>query len=73
MYLPVRCFTCSKVIGGKWDAYQAHLAEGLEPAEALDTLGMRRYCCRRMFLGHVNMIDTLLQFKSKGRGGVGAL
>jgi DNA-directed RNA polymerases I, II, and III subunit RPABC5 len=68
MLIPVRCFTCAKVIGGKWDVYQAHLSEGLQAAEALDILGMKRYCCRRMFLGHVDMVDRLLQFKPRQKG-----
>ena len=31
--------------------------------EALDHLGLVRYCCRRMVMTHVNLIERLLQFK----------
>lgn len=32
---------------------------------ALNRLGFTRYCCRRMFLGHVNMIDNLLEYEQQ--------
>ncbi|TLN19211.1 hypothetical protein FDZ71_05075, partial [bacterium] len=28
----------------------------------LDELGMKRYCCRRMFISHVDVIDELLKY-----------
>ena len=28
----------------------------------LDDLGLERYCCRRMMLSHVEIIDELLRF-----------
>ncbi|KAL3319292.1 DNA-directed RNA polymerases I, II, and III subunit RPABC5 [Cichlidogyrus casuarinus] len=62
MIIPVRCFTCGKVVGDKWETYisllQAELAEG----DALDTLGLKRYCCRRMLLSHVDLIEKLLNY-----------
>ena len=30
--------------------------------EALDALGLDRYCCRRMLLTHVDLIERLLQY-----------
>lgn len=32
---------------------------------ALDKLGLRRYCCRRMILGHVDLIEKLLNYSIK--------
>jgi DNA-directed RNA polymerase I, II, and III subunit RPABC5 len=30
--------------------------------ELLDKIGFTRYCCRRMFLSHVDLIDKLLNY-----------
>ena len=42
MIIPIRCFTCGKVIGNKWDEYLKLLSEGKEISAALDELGMKR-------------------------------
>ena len=31
--------------------------------KVLDELGLERYCCRALFLGHVDLIDTVAEFK----------
>jgi DNA-directed RNA polymerase I, II, and III subunit RPABC5 len=59
MIIPVRCFTCGKVIGNKWEEYQV-LIEYMEEKLALDTLKLHRYCCRRMVLTHTELIDKIL-------------
>jgi DNA-directed RNA polymerase subunit N len=28
----------------------------------LDSLGVKRYCCRRMLISHVEIIDEILKF-----------
>uniref|UniRef100_A0A6C0F6E0 Uncharacterized protein n=1 Tax=viral metagenome TaxID=1070528 RepID=A0A6C0F6E0_9ZZZZ len=61
MIIPVRCFTCNKVTGNKWNPYCEMINNGCSEKEALDSLGLKRYCCRRMLLGHVDIIDQLLQ------------
>ncbi|NPA99773.1 MAG: DNA-directed RNA polymerase subunit N, partial [Crenarchaeota archaeon] len=33
-----------------------------DPGKVLDDLGVRRYCCRRVLLAHVELIDQLLMF-----------
>ena len=38
------------------------IKEGKTKKEALDELGLKRYCCRRMILSHVNLIDKLLKY-----------
>lgn len=65
MIIPVRCFTCGKLIANKWNKYLALLKEKVKsgiqnPEKAiLDDLGYKRYCCRRMFLTHVDLIPVI--------------
>lgn len=50
--IPVRCFTCGKVIGDKYQRY----IEGVKcasVADTLDSLGLKRYCCRRMMISEI--------------------
>ncbi|MCQ2819017.1 MAG: DNA-directed RNA polymerase subunit N [archaeon] len=65
MIIPIRCFTCGKVIGNKWDKYLELLNNGTSASDALDQLGLRRYCCRRMLLTHVDLIEKILLYNSK--------
>lgn len=62
MIIPVRCFTCGKVVADKWEEFQREVSQGEDPAKVLDSLGMTRYCCRRMFLSNVELIDESLKF-----------
>jgi DNA-directed RNA polymerase I, II, and III subunit RPABC5 len=55
MLIPIRCFSCNKVIADKWEMYQKIIADGGTEALALDTVGLKRLCCRRMYLGHVDI------------------
>jgi DNA-directed RNA polymerase I, II, and III subunit RPABC5 len=62
MLIPVRCFTCGKIIGNKWEKYVNYLAQEISEGDALDKLGLKRYCCRRMVLTHVDLIEKLLAY-----------
>lgn len=62
MIIPVRCFTCGKVIGNKWETYLSLLQADFNEGDALDELGLKRYCCRRMVLTHVDLIEKLLNY-----------
>ena len=62
MLIPVRCYTCGKVTGNKWEPYQEYLRQGMTPKEALDKLELKRYCCRRIILTHVDLFDKLLAY-----------
>ena len=55
MIIPIRCFSCCKEIASKWEKYQKLIKDGSTEAQALDEVGLKRYCCRRMFLGHVDI------------------
>ncbi len=57
--------SCGKVMADKWEAYNKELASGKAPKKVLDELGIKRYCCRSLFLTHVDMIDNITKFKSR--------
>lgn len=62
MIIPVRCFTCGKVVGDVWEEFARRVKAGENAGEVLDSLGIKRYCCRRMLLSHVEIIDEILRF-----------
>ena len=62
MIIPVRCFTCGKLIGDKWEEFERRVKAGENAGEVLDSLAVKRYCCRRMLLSHVEILDEVLQF-----------
>lgn len=62
MIIPVRCFTCGKVIGDRWEEFARRTRQGENAGKVLDELGMKRYCCRRMFISHVEVIDEFLKY-----------
>jgi DNA-directed RNA polymerase subunit N len=70
--IPVRCFTCGKVISNVWEEYMARVEERmktlpkgelLKVGDILDDLGVERYCCRRMLLSHVELVDVLAPYQ----------
>ncbi|MBE0512150.1 DNA-directed RNA polymerase subunit N [Candidatus Bathyarchaeota archaeon] len=68
MIIPVRCFTCGKLIGDKWEDFTRRVKAGEDAKKVLDSLGVTRYCCRRMLLSHVEIADEILKFyEEKGR------
>jgi len=63
MIIPVRCYSCGKPIGHLWEDFKKRVAKGEDRKKILDEMGMDRYCCRALFLGHVDLIDTVAKFK----------
>ncbi len=63
MIIPVRCFTCGRLIGDLWEEFVRRVKQGEPPGKVLDELGVKRYCCRRMLLSHVELIDEILRFE----------
>ncbi|MBI4416840.1 MAG: DNA-directed RNA polymerase subunit N [Euryarchaeota archaeon] len=60
--IPVRCFTCGTVVGSYWETFAKRTSQGDNAGLVLDELGLTRYCCRRMLLSHVELIDDVLPF-----------
>ncbi|HEB37212.1 MAG TPA: DNA-directed RNA polymerase subunit N [Thermoplasmatales archaeon] len=74
MIIPVRCFTCGKVIGSlyedfskRYQEYKRAVEAGEKPKETpkeiLDDLGVERYCCRRMLLTHVDLLKEAAPYE----------
>ena len=61
--VPVRCFTCGKVIGHLWEPFKERVKAGEDPSKVLDDLGIKRYCCRQIFLSHKDLIEEIDKFK----------
>jgi DNA-directed RNA polymerase subunit N len=75
MIIPIRCFTCSKVIADKFDYYQQEKEKlatidnkgdndlkffnDIHTKEILDNLGLIRYCCRRSVMSSVDLMNVI--------------
>lgn len=64
MMFPVRCFTCGAVIADKYEDYKKKTSNGKEIniEKVLDELGVKRYCCRRMFVSHQDNTKEIVRF-----------
>ena len=63
MIIPLRCMSCGKPVGHLYEEYKERIKKGENKKKILDDLGLERYCCRALFLGHVDLIDTVARFK----------
>jgi len=61
--IPIRCWSCGKPIAHLWEEYKERTAGGEERKNVLDSLGLKRYCCRAMFLGQVDVLEEAAHFK----------
>ncbi|MEE3231775.1 MAG: DNA-directed RNA polymerase subunit N [Candidatus Thermoplasmatota archaeon] len=60
--IPVRCWSCGKVIAHIYEQYKQAVSDGEDSQKVLDDVGIERYCCRRMLVGHVDLIDDISPF-----------
>ena len=63
MIIPVRCFSCGRPVAQNWEEYQKRVDKGEDKKKILDDLGIKSFCCRALFMGHVELIDTAAEFK----------
>lgn len=63
MIIPIRCFSCGKPIAQSWEEYKKRIEEGENSKKVLDELGLERFCCRSVFLGHTDLIELVSKFK----------
>ena len=83
MIIPIRCFTCGKLIADKWQEYEKlikKLKEGTPENGPFDEekniisesstkiifekLQIKRYCCKRILLSHVDMVKVIKNNKN---------
>ncbi len=71
LIIPIRCFSCNRVIASDYRKFQKKINEIREkrreptPEEIsniMDDLGLEKYCCRRMILSHIELIDEIMPF-----------
>jgi DNA-directed RNA polymerase subunit N len=66
MMIPVRCFSCGQVVGDKWEEYSERVnVKKEDSSKVLDDMGIKRYCCRRMLISHVELIDDIINYSRK--------
>lgn len=61
--IPPRCLSCGKPVGHLYAEFKRRVEAGEEAGKVLDELGIKRYCCRQLFLGHVDLLKEVAQFK----------
>ncbi len=60
--IPIRCYSCGKPIAHLWEKYK-EITKSESPKDALDELGLKRYCCRAIFLGTIDE-DNIINFSN---------
>jgi len=60
--MPIRCFSCGKVLGGLYEEFKERTQKGEDAGKVLDDLGVKKYCCRKMILTHAETIDDIMKF-----------
>jgi DNA-directed RNA polymerase subunit N len=63
MIIPIRCYACGKPVAQLWETFKERVVKGENRKKVLDELGLDRYCCRALFLGHVDLTDTAGEFR----------
>ena len=64
MIIPIRCFSCGKPVAQLWEEFKERTKDKSEnPKKVMDDLGLERYCCRALFLGHVDLLENVAKYK----------
>ncbi len=63
MIIPVRCFSCGAPVSALYEKYSERVRKGEDAGKVLDSLGVKRYCCRRMLISQVDLIKHVAKFK----------
>lgn len=63
MIIPVRCFTCGRVVGSDYEKFVERTERGEDSKAVLDDLRVDRFCCRRMILSHVDLVSAAARYE----------
>ena len=64
MIIPIRCFSCGKPVAHLWEEFKERTeTNGENTKTVMDELGLKRYCCRALFLGNVELLEKTSQYK----------
>ena len=63
MIIPIRCFSCGKPLAHLREEYDERVEKGENGGKVMDSLGIERYCCRGLFMSHVELIDIVGVYK----------
>ena len=53
------------MVGDKYEEFVQRVKKGEDPEKVLDSLGLERFCCRRMLITAYEYIDEVMAY-SKG-------
>ena len=62
MIIPIRCFSCGKPIAEEFEEFAKRVEKKEDPEKVLDSLNIKRYCCRRAIISHVETIDEIMKY-----------
>ncbi len=63
MMIPIRCMTCGKPVGHLYEKFKERVSKGENPKKVLDSMGLDRFCCRSLFVGHTDMVERVGKFR----------
>ncbi|PIN80295.1 DNA-directed RNA polymerase subunit N [Candidatus Woesearchaeota archaeon CG10_big_fil_rev_8_21_14_0_10_34_8] len=63
MIIQIRCYSCGKPIAHLWEEYNKRVNKGEDRKKVLDSLDLKRYCCRQTMMGHIDLLDVAANFK----------
>ncbi|MEK6820865.1 MAG: DNA-directed RNA polymerase subunit N [archaeon] len=64
MITPIRCFSCGKTVAGHFASFKERVHKGEAADDVFKNMGISRYCCRRMLLAHVELIDDVMRYNT---------
>lgn len=63
MIIPIRCFTCGKPVAHLWETFKQKVDAGEEPKKIMKEMGLERYCCKAILMGHEDLLEIVSKFK----------